>query len=183
MEEELIAILASRLTSREPLVGTLRSAAVSVVLKKTPRPEVLLIRRAERAGDPWSGQVAFPGGKRQEEDRSARETAERETQEEVGIDLARDSDFMGYHTPFRTHTGDMDVVPAVFLLKRETAVAANQEVESFRWADLVTLVAPESRLTYRLPSEGLEVPALRVGDFIVWGLTNRIISSLVQREH
>ena len=51
-------------------------------------PEVLFIRRASRHGDRWTGHVAFPGGKRDPEDVSDRAAAERETLEEVGLDLA-----------------------------------------------------------------------------------------------
>ncbi|KAG5458036.1 MAG: hypothetical protein BJ554DRAFT_1822 [Olpidium bornovanus] len=49
-------------------------------------PEILFIKRATRAGDRWSGHVAFPGGK-QEPSETARQTAERETREELGLDL------------------------------------------------------------------------------------------------
>ena len=51
-------------------------------------PEILFIRRAARQGDRWTGHVAFPGGKRDPDDASDRAAAERETREEVGLDLA-----------------------------------------------------------------------------------------------
>jgi 8-oxo-dGTP pyrophosphatase MutT (NUDIX family) len=50
--------------------------------------EILFIKRAGRAGDRWSGHVALPGGKRDPQDASDRVAAIRETQEEVGLDLA-----------------------------------------------------------------------------------------------
>jgi ADP-ribose pyrophosphatase YjhB (NUDIX family) len=66
-----------------------RRAAVAVVLHDAgPSPEILFIERAERFGDPWSGQMAFPGGRVDPGDATARAAAERETLEEVGLDLA-----------------------------------------------------------------------------------------------
>ena len=50
----------------------MREAAVAVILREVSRlaAEVLFIKRAEKAGDPWSGHMAFPGGHRDAEDRS-----------------------------------------------------------------------------------------------------------------
>jgi 8-oxo-dGTP pyrophosphatase MutT (NUDIX family) len=148
-------------------------------------PRTLLIKRAERSGDPWSGQVAFPGGKFQEGDKSARDTAVRETLEEVGIDLAATSEFLGYFRPFRTHTGSMDVVPTLFLLKGDVRVRTNDEVKSYLWVEIERLMSDEARATYtlRLRDESREVPAFRVGDYVVWGLTQRIISALLEQPH
>ena len=66
-----------------------RQAAVAVVLRQQGEtPEVLFIERAQRSGDPWSGHMAFPGGRVETSDASARLAAQRETHEEVGVDLA-----------------------------------------------------------------------------------------------
>src|SRR5438045_5900174 len=66
-----------------------RPAAVSLVLVEGAEgAEILLIKRAERAGDPWSGQIAFPGGRRDLRDRDLVGTAMRETREETGVERA-----------------------------------------------------------------------------------------------
>lgn len=57
-------------------------------------PEIFLIKRATRAGDNWSAQVAFPGGRREEGDENGFYTALRETWEETGIDLAENKEFV-----------------------------------------------------------------------------------------
>ena len=158
----------------------LRLAAVAIIIRDKDSPSVLMIRRAESKGDPWSGQVAFPGGKKQEGDPSARATAVRETYEEVGIELEKTADFLGYAEPMVTHTGTMEVVPAAFLLRDEVRVKPNEEVASHRWIKLDEMLAPRSRSVYRLNREGVEIrmPAYSVGDYVVWGLTYRIVSTL-----
>lgn len=184
MQEEIFPLMVSRLGSEEPLTEGSRRAAVSVILSSKDAPKTLLIRRAERSGDPWSGQVAFPGGKSQETDRSVKDTAVRETMEEVGVDLGASSEFLGYFRHFRTHTGDMDVVPALFLLKGDVQVRMNEEVTSYTWVDLKGLLSDATRSTHRLNfgGEATEVPAFKVGEYVIWGLTHRIISTLIAEE-
>lgn len=156
-------------------------AAVAVIIAGEDRPSTLLIKRAEHADDPWSGQVAFPGGKLSKDDGSAKETAMREAREEVGLDLANEGTFAGYHSPFRTHTGDMDVIPAVFRTATQLEVTPNREVAGHKWVPLDEFLRPSSASTYHFTREGFsrELPAFAIGDYVVWGLTHRIVSSLL----
>ncbi|MDG6909243.1 MAG: CoA pyrophosphatase [Nitrososphaerota archaeon] len=165
---------------REPPSKGLRFAAVSVIIRDRESPGVLLIQRADRAGDPWSGQIAFPGGKTQPGDRTPRDTAIRETFEEVGVDLNRSGGFLGYGEVTTTHTGAMDVVPAVFELRGEVEVKLNEEAASYRWVGLHELFSPAARSVYELGTQlgGAKLPAYRVGGYVVWGLTYRILDAL-----
>ncbi len=161
-----------------------RLAAVSIIVRDKEHPGVLLIKRAKRSGDPWSGQIAFPGGKMQAGDGDARGTAVRETLEEVGIDLARVSEFLGYAPSTKTHTGSMDVVPSVFLLKEKVEARPNEEVTSYRWVGLGEVSTPGARSNYTFRFEGraIEMPAFVVGDYVVWGLTHRILADLLSQD-
>ena len=59
-------------------------AAVVVLLRAADQEfQVLFVKRAEKLTDPWSGQTAFPGGKRDPEDKDLKETVVRETLEET----------------------------------------------------------------------------------------------------
>ena len=178
---ETLAKITRNLVPHEPPPKGLKYAAVSIIVRDTQFPSVLLIKRAERSGDPWSGQIAFPGGKMQTGDASARDTAIRETQEEVGVDL-RGAEFLGYAPTATTHTGNMDVVPAVFVLKESVEIRTNAEVASYRWVSLDDLVAPSAQATYTLESGGRAVglPAFKVEDYVVWGLTHRILSTVLK---
>ncbi len=182
MPGELIAKLTKSLVPTEPPQKGLRFASVSIIVRDRQFPSVLLIKRADHSGDPWSGQIAFPGGKMQPGDRTARETAVRETLEEVGVDLDRAGEFLGYAGVTTTHTGTMDVVPSVFVLKEGVEVKPNQEVASFRWVDLEDFLSPTARSAYSLSQDGktVELPAYSVGDYLVWGLTYRILSSVLE---
>jgi 8-oxo-dGTP pyrophosphatase MutT (NUDIX family) len=115
---------------------------------------------------------------------SALDTAVRETKEEVGIDLSRDAVFSGYSSPVRTHTGEMDVIPVVFQLKRVVRISHSPEVSGHRWARLEELLLPSSQHTYRFETGSLSIamPAFRAGDYVVWGLTHRILSSLIGKD-
>ncbi len=165
----------------QPPIESKRLAAVAVIVADESKPRTLLIRRAEHLDDPWSGQIAFPGGKMGGGDRSAKDTAIRETKEEVGLDLAAGAGFAGYYIPFRTHTGEMDVIPAVFLIEREVEVIPNSEVSGYKWVGLNEFLLPSSASAYRLKARGFsrDMPAFALGDYVVWGLTHRIISSLL----
>ncbi len=184
MGNDILSRIASRLDSREPLVNAKRLAGVAVLVTADAEASTLLIKRAERPGDPWSGQVAFPGGKKTESDVSLRDTAVRETLEEVGVDLVRASRFLGYFRPFRTHTGKMDVVPSVYQIDGSVQVVPNAEVSSFRWIPWESFLNPASSGTYRLAGVGTlaDLPSFNIEGFVIWGLTHRIISSLLTGE-
>jgi len=83
-------------------------AAVAMVLREVKQGlEVLFIERATHELDPWSGNLAFPGGKIEAGDASLQLAAERETSEEIGLDLrgarylGRLSDVSGATLPVR----------------------------------------------------------------------------------
>jgi len=114
-------------------------------------------------------------------DKSARDTAVRETMEEVGIDLNTKAEFLGYGGVTTTHTGTMDVVPSVFFLREGVDVRPNEEVASYRWVDLADFLEPAAKSTFdlRVDETPVGMPAFAVGDYVVWGLTYRILSSIL----
>ncbi len=182
LKSEIISRVAKNLTTQEPKSKGLRFAAVSIILRSSESTSVLLIKRAESAGDPWSGQIAFPGGKMQRGDNTARETAVRETMEEVGVDLEKAAEFLGYADTMTTHTGTMDVVPTVFVLKQGVEVTPNEEVASYRWVNLEDFLSPNGKSTYKFNYDGrnIEMPSFLAGDYVVWGLTHRILTSVLK---
>ncbi|HEV2390224.1 MAG TPA: CoA pyrophosphatase [Nitrososphaerales archaeon] len=179
--------LTQRLTGEETArLVPKETAGVAVIFRITENgEEVLLIRRAEREGDPWSGQVAFPGGRVEATDGSFEQTARRETAEEVGIDLSSNgAAFLGYMGSVKTKTKDVVVVPSVFTLAAPAIVTLNNEAASYEWVPLKSLASIDARSTYLLRRKGSEVafPSLVHNGMVIWGLTERILTDILQRE-
>lgn len=71
-------------------------AAVALILKlRNHDIKILLVKRVENPADPWSGQVALPGGKRDAKDQNLKKTVVRETLEETNINLLHRCQFLG----------------------------------------------------------------------------------------
>jgi 8-oxo-dGTP pyrophosphatase MutT (NUDIX family) len=183
-----LARLRERLADHRPVTGdgdtSLIWAAVAVILVPSP-DAVLLIRRAEHAGDPWSGHMALPGGRREPEDPDLVETAIRETFEEVGFQLAH-SDLLGSLDDVVPRTPVLPPIavrPFVFGLPNRPALTPNPEVAAARWVHLDHLLHPETYHSARLEIRGepRDFPAYRVEESIVWGMTERIVTSLLNQ--
>jgi 8-oxo-dGTP pyrophosphatase MutT (NUDIX family) len=157
-------------------------AAVACVLAPDP-DAVLLIRRAERAGDPWSGHMALPGGRQDPAESDLFTTAVRETAEEVGLilgagELIGTLDDVVPRTPVLP---PIAVRPYVFTLSRRPTLTLNVEVAGAQWVSLDLLLQAQTYHSIRLDirGESREFPAYRVDDSVVWGMTERILSSLL----
>jgi len=184
--ENFLDSLSPNLTHQDPVrLPPGRSAGVAVIFRSShdDEEEVLLIRRAEREGDPWSGQVAFPGGMVSAADRSFEETARREAAEEVGVDLSKGAAvFLGYMREFKARTREVVVVPSVFKLIAASAVTPNEEVASCEWVSLRELATKEARSTYFHSKSGTAIPfpSLVHRGLVIWGLTERILSAIFE---
>lgn len=181
--ERLLADLRER-PARQVSDPAVRWAAVAAVLAPDP-DALLLIRRAERAGDPWSGHMALPGGRRQADDPDLLATAIRETAEEVGFRLVPADAVAAVDdvAPMSPVLPPIAVRPYVFRLSARPALRLNPEVAAAAWVPLDTLLHPETYRTVTVQTHGASrlVPAYRFEEAVVWGLTERILSSLFGR--
>lgn len=162
-----------------------RWAAVATVLRPgKDGAEVLLIRRAERQGDPWSGHIAFPGGHRDAGDPDLLTTARRETREEVGLDLGP-GDLIGaldeHAATARGRFMGMVIAPYVFAIDAAPRLVPNHEVEEMLWAPLGPIARGEVETVKEIVHEGehMRFPGYRVGDHVLWGLTHRMLDDLL----
>lgn len=153
--------------------------AVAVILRGRADVEVLLIERSEREGDPWSGQIAFPGGRRARGDRTPLDTVRRETKEEVGLSLQRNGRLFGW-LPARAPGNRVEwlVVPFVFALARPTRLTPSGEVARAFWAPLDELPSTLHRAVIELPGGELEAPAFDLGGIPLWGFSFRVLCDL-----
>lgn len=183
----LARALAARAFAEPPDEPAMPRAAVAVLLRPGDEgPELLLIRRAERAGDPWSGHVALPGGREQPEDAAPHATAARETREEVGIDVWAIGRMLGALEPVWPQSARAPrivVRPFVFLVDAEAEAAPNEEVDAAVWIPLRELQEPGAVTEHMLEIEGIEpmrFPAFDARGYVVWGLTHRILTHFLE---
>ena len=162
-----------------------RPAAVALALLEEGQGlEILLIRRAERAGDPWSGQIALPGGRRDAADVDLAATAVRETREETGLDLSG-AERLGVLDDLHPRTPTLPPVvvrPFVFALPHRGPLVPSEEVQRAFWLPLARLFAPGARRTIALTLRGAErtFPAYLVDEEVIWGMTERILTPFLE---
>lgn len=167
--------------------GQALQAAVSLVLRGSDELELLLIKRARLEGDPWSGHMALPGGRRDPADPSLLETAIRETREEVGIALSGTGSLhlgrLEEVSPRSARLPSLSIHPFVFGVHRSTdARTESPEVDAVHWVPVARFRedgAVES-VEIELRSEARTFPCFRVEGEAVWGLTYRILSQFLE---
>jgi len=157
-------------------------AAVAMILRdQGERPEVLFIERARHEHDPWSGHMAFPGGRVDPVDAgSTRRAAERETLEEVGLALD-DAAYLGRLDDLegRPKRSDGLLISAhVYRVDAPGPLRWNYEVAQAFWFPVAGLLDEARHVPYPTRWKGMEMPGILVGQpdrHIVWGLTYRFI--------
>ncbi|MDY0268277.1 NUDIX hydrolase [Trichloromonas sp.] len=162
--------------------------AVALILRPGPQgAEILYIERAAHPRDPWSGDLAFPGGRIDPEDGGIRQAAERETYEEIGLDL-RDADYLGglddivgAHLPVR-------VSCCVYALPegKNPPLRRNHEVSDVFYMPLDKLRAPARHIITRIdwnraPRETPALTLLPGNRPLLWGITYRLTTQLLNR--
>jgi 8-oxo-dGTP pyrophosphatase MutT (NUDIX family) len=168
----------------------MRHAAVALILRERPGgPEVLFIQRAESENDPWSGQVAFPGGGLEDTDHSLADAAIRETLEETAIALrhelqiGRIDDLQGSS---RSQSMNLAISCFVYRLDHEPVPVPNYEVAEVFWIPLVMLRDQSRQIQYLTRFRQEPYPAVHLGsassgsDRILWGLTHRFIRRFLE---
>ncbi len=185
-----LARIRQRLAQHEPLSldgpQVEKRAAVSVILREQGEvsgPEVLLMRRATSTRDPWSGHMSFPGGRHEPHDTDLSATAQRETLEEVGLDLTTHGTPLGrlddIEAVARALRTGMIIRPYVFEVPASAELRGNYEVAELVWAPLRPLFMGERNIThdYELAGRSLKLPAYDVQGRVVWGLTHQMLAS------
>ncbi len=163
-----------------------RSAVAIITRQGEFGEEILFIERATRAGDPWSGHIAFPGGKSQESDASICATAIRETEEEIGLDLKNHANFISRSPDLVTRRHNvlkpMIVTPYQFqITDPDYLLTPNHEVASTLWIPVIFLrnKSNQSTLTWtpfpKFSSFSLELACFYYKEHCIWGLTYRML--------
>jgi len=186
----LLQLIESNLASHSPRkkwLGSLRKrSAVAIILRIIDGElRILMIKRAEREGDPWSGHMAFPGGHKDPADRDELAAAVRETEEEVGLVLGEQDQYLGRLSevqvrPRRGMLG-MTVLPFVFRLDREVGFTPNYEVAEVLWVPLEFLLDTDNReeMVWQRGELKITLPCYYFGGRRIWGLSLMMLDELM----
>ncbi|HEY0080777.1 MAG TPA: CoA pyrophosphatase [Pyrinomonadaceae bacterium] len=174
----------------------LKQAAVALVLRRNmDETELLVIKRAEDPRDHWSGHLALPGGRRDPEDADLSFTAMRETLEEVGMNLSEGGRIvrrLETITPRSPLAPQIAVTPYVAIAPpayhvieegvEQMRLRLSAEVEAAFWLPLDALRSRGASEIFRLAIEGeaREWPAYATDYGLIWGLTERILTSFLE---
>src|SRR5687767_3528149 len=183
--EPLVRAMARRPPALVELDDVARRAAVALLVRldetREPAvPQLLMIKRATFEGDPWSGHVALPGGRREPADPILERTVIRETWEETAIDLDRDGRLLGCLDELEPRTPVLPpiiITPFVGLVRFDVDIVASPEVAEWFWVDVAALRDPEvsREVVLELATGPRAVMSFQHGEHTIWGLTERIL--------
>lgn len=177
-----------------PLTTEARWAAVSILFHEVQPGDfhLLLIKRANHERDPWSGHMAFPGGRQEPSDADLLQTALRETREELGLDLESPARLVGRLNDMQAYSRSRPIPlfirPFVFHWQGQhpahtPELKPNQEVDEVVWIPLEVLLKGEGRgtLQWQRDNQSIELPCIRYRHYTVWGLTYYMLMELLER--
>lgn len=183
--EPLVRAMATRALALVESDDVARRAAVALLVRldetrHEATPQLLLIKRATFEGDPWSGHVALPGGRREPADPTLERTVIRETWEETAIDLERDGRVLGCLDEVAPRTPVLPpiiITPFVALVRYDVDIVASPEVAEWFWVDVAALRDPavSREVVLELATGPLAVMSFQHGAHTIWGLTERIL--------
>ena len=180
--------IARILSRHEPLLldadERIQAAVAFIIREERDGIRVLFVERAARAGDPWSGDIGFPGGRVEESDGDPRHAAEREAREEIDLDLdgarylGRLSDIVGAHLP-------VQVACFVYGVEDPPPLRLSDELRDAFWVPLAELTAPQRHVMAEVGfgGETFERPAIRLpatGKPVLWGITYRLVMEFLR---
>jgi 8-oxo-dGTP pyrophosphatase MutT (NUDIX family) len=157
-------------------------AVVAILLLDEPGQglQTLLVQRAEREGDPWSGQIGLPGGRVKLSDESPRSALHREVEEEVGIKLEEVGVELGSLSvghPMRRM--EMRVQPWVYGLKVKPKVSIGSEIADSFWVNLAELHSKVQMSEITIRGGPWRVESYLVNGRVIWGFTYRVLTELI----
>jgi len=190
--ERIHSRLLSRPARKVPGSETMRRSAVAAIFRSgaAGEAELLFMRRAIHEKDPWSGQISFPGGRKDPEDPDLVHTALRETREEIGLDLQRGARLLGSLDELQARARGsilpMSIQPIAFALPAggQQEFSLNEEVDSTFWFPLHQLPDPSRRtwVAAERAEQPMSFPGTDLGEHgILWGLTWMMVVEVLHR--
>ncbi len=169
-----------------PITAIANHSAVAILLNPTPTPSILMVKRAHRTGDPWSGDMAFPGGRQEHSDKSHIATALRELHEEIGVfiqspPLMRLSTlWTKSHSSFRP----MAIHPYIFKTHRKFSFKLSHEVDEAVWIPLESFETNlRNHFNWKLRFATYRMPCFYYQKYRIWGLSLKMIEEMLSLDY
>lgn len=180
--ERLIGKLTLSGRVKPPDDGSRRAAVAVLLHDEPPGPRVLLMKRVERIGDPWSGHISLPGGRHEPSDVDLLATAIRETHEELTIDLsgARLVGNLPVLRPYTSGPAGMEVTPFVFVTHAAVEPQPGPEAVAAFWLPVELAASGAIDAQYPYPGTDRQFPCWLFESHTIWGLTWRILRDLLE---
>ncbi len=190
MPVQLLQLIETRLSDHKPGKKVwrrlMKRSAVAMILQvRQGELHILMIKRAEREGDPWSGHMAFPGGRMDKVDAHGFAVAVRETEEEVGLTLGEGDQCIGRLSDIVTRPKrgpfGMAVTPFVFRLEREVVFTPNEEVAEVVWVPLEFLLDSDNRerMHWKYKGVTMPLPCYMYEGRRIWGLSLMMLDEMM----
>lgn len=158
-----------------------KRAAVALILREVKGGlSIIFIKRSEYENDPWSGHMAFPGGREEEQDDTLYDTVIRETFEETGIDL-RGGRIIGrlddVRPVIRTASRNLIITPFVAIAPQNFEICANDEVEEV--VQIPISLLRQRAITTLYEGSIQQFCTYHYRGYIIWGITAWILSQFL----
>jgi len=156
--------------------GARLSAVLLIIL---PDKKIVFIRRAAN-GRRHSGQIAFPGGLREDEDNDLISTALRETREEIGVIIPRQN-VLGVLSPLYIPLSNTSVLPVVARIQRKPLfIPEVTEVEEVIILPIDGFDDAGDQMELTRDGQRIQAPCYRFGEVVVWGATAMITAEFLK---
>ncbi|HMU85815.1 MAG TPA: CoA pyrophosphatase [Leptospiraceae bacterium] len=161
-----------------------KKAAVAMLLRHSEGAglEMLFIQRAAHERDPWSGHMAFPGGRVDPGDATPLAAAVRETQEEIGVVLDPASLVASVREIQASARGaflSMIVYPFVFMMPADAEITTNHEVARVVWVPVSLILDPNqhTKFIHNFETRSAELKCIDYEGSRIWGMTYRMLEN------
>ena len=159
------------------------AAVLALIYPKDDEHHMVFIQRTSHEKDKHSAQIAFPGGKIEENDESIISGALREAEEEIGVNPAH-VEILGELTPLKIPISGFEVFPVLGYSKNAlNFIRQETEVQRIIEVSIVDLLDPKFRIKKTLKlSTGMilkDVPAFNFDEDIIWGATSMMLNEII----
>ncbi|MBF0196878.1 MAG: NUDIX domain-containing protein [Planctomycetes bacterium] len=156
-------------------------AAVALIQARDSS-EILILKRAEHPNDPWSGHLALPGGRYEEEDQDLCATSIRETYEECGLTLKREECISEMGIFFAGHYIRKNPIPVMVYAfeipsSRVDLKLDPKEVAASYWVKESSLndFSQHELHAFYPDQPSIKKPAIKIEGTFLWGFTYNVI--------